>query len=247
MTGVSVRADGVDLEAPTLIEGLPGVGLVGKIATEHLIDEFDMVHYANVRCEGLPRLGVYQRGERAVNPPVRLYADEATDLLVLASDVPISATVATNFASCVTDWLEREDALPVYVSGLPTEDKSAPPACFGVATGTAGTLLSEIDVDPPQQDGGISGPTGALLHEAADRETDSIGVVVESDPQFPDPEAACAMIETVLEPLAEVSVDVDVLRERAAQIREQRQQLAEQLQSADADESTQAQPLRMFQ
>jgi uncharacterized protein len=247
MAGIRVRTEDVQLSEPTLLEGLPGVGLVGKIATEHLIDEFDMVHYASVRCEGLPRLGVYQQGDRAVKPPVRIYADEAHDLLALSSDVPISASIATNFARCVTDWLTDEDVLPIYVSGLPTEEKQTPPASYGVATGSTGSLLDEIDVGVPQQDGGISGPTGALLHEAADRGADSVGAIVQSDPRFPDPEAASVIIETVLEPLADVDIDVDALREQAAEIREQRQALAEQLQSADVDESTQAKPLRMFQ
>lgn len=247
MTGVTVRNETIELTEPTLIEGLPGVGLVGKIATEHLIEEFEMVHYASVRCEGLPRLGVYQQGQRAVKPPVRIYADEQADLLVLSSDVPISASVATSFANCVTDWLLEEAVLPIYVSGLPVEEKSTPPACYGVATGAAGAMLDEIDIATPSQDGGISGPTGALLHEAADRGVDGIGVIVESDPQFPDPEAATAMIESVLKPLVGASFDVAPLREQATQIREQRQQLAEQLQNADIDESTQAKPLRMFQ
>ena len=30
-----------DLEDPILIEGLPGVGHVGKLAAEHLLEEFD--------------------------------------------------------------------------------------------------------------------------------------------------------------------------------------------------------------
>jgi Uncharacterized protein (ATP-grasp superfamily) len=35
------RVADVNLEDPTLIEGLPGVGHVGKLAAEHLLDEYD--------------------------------------------------------------------------------------------------------------------------------------------------------------------------------------------------------------
>jgi len=247
MAGITVHAEEIALSEPMLVEGLPGLGLVGKIATDHLIDEFDMTHYANVRCQGLPRMGIYQQDDRAVKPPVRIYADEETDLLALESDVPVSASAAKNFASCVTDWLEEQGAFPIYVSGFPDNEQNSPPSCYGVATGTAGSLLDEIDVAPPTQDGGVSGPTGALLHEAADRRVDGVGVIVESNPQFPDPEAASVVIESAVEPLAGIDVDVEVLRETATQIREQREQLAQQLQQADIDESTQAQPLRMFQ
>ncbi len=35
MTRIRTRGLEIDLDSPTLIEGFPGVGLVGKIATDH--------------------------------------------------------------------------------------------------------------------------------------------------------------------------------------------------------------------
>ena len=35
MATISLVDEGLSLDAPTLIEGFPGVGLVGKIATDH--------------------------------------------------------------------------------------------------------------------------------------------------------------------------------------------------------------------
>lgn len=54
----------LDLESPLLVEGLPGVGLVGKIATSHLVDHFGMEEYASCHCDGLPRAAVYEEGIR---------------------------------------------------------------------------------------------------------------------------------------------------------------------------------------
>ena len=46
MASIDRLVEDVALDSPTLIEGFPGVGLVGKIAADHLIDSFEMTHYA---------------------------------------------------------------------------------------------------------------------------------------------------------------------------------------------------------
>ena len=248
MAHVNVVADEVTLDEPTLVEGLPGVGLVGKLATDHVVEQFDMTYYASIDCEGLPRISVYEEGSRRVRPPVRLYADADRDLVALQSDVPVSASTASEFASCVTDWLADRNATPIYLSGLPKEKEPGEiPSLYGVATGDAGARLDDHGVDSPSERGAVSGPTGALLHEAAARDLDAYGLVVESDPQFPDPEAAHVLIEKGIAPLTDLDVATDHLVERAEEISEQKAQLAQRMGEAETDESSQAQPLRMFQ
>ncbi|PSP55740.1 3-isopropylmalate dehydratase [Halobacteriales archaeon QS_1_67_19] len=248
MTNVTVLEDGVALEEPTLVEGLPGIGLVGKLATDLLVEQFEMTYYASVDCDGLPSIAVYEEDSRNLRPPVRIYADEQRDLLALQSDVPVSAAAASDFASCVTEWLANRDATPVYMSGLPQEKQPDQiPTLYGVATGEEGTRLDDHDVDRPGDRGAISGPTGALLHEAGARDMDALGFIVESDPKFPDPEAARILIENGIKPLTGIEIDTGDLVERAEEIREQKEQLAQQMQEADPEESSQAQSIRMFQ
>ena len=247
MARIERRAE-VELDAPTLIEGLPGLGLVGKLATDHLVDQFEMTYYASVHCEGLPGVGVYREGDRIVRPAVRLYADAERDLLALQSDVPVSASAAPDFAECITGWIDAQDALPVYFSGYPGQSEADPRPVFGVATtDDAAERLVDLDVAAPSENGAVGGPTGALLERAAETGVDGIGLIVESDPQFPDPEAAAALIEQGIGPLAGVDADVSELRDRAEEIRAQKEQLARRMQQAATDASPQAQPIRMFQ
>ncbi|WP_115862841.1 proteasome assembly chaperone family protein [Halorussus litoreus] len=248
MARVTVVADDVQLDEPTLVEGLPGVGLVGKLATDHVVDQFDMTYYASIDCEGLPRISVYEEGSREVRPPVRLYADAERDLVALQSDVPVSASTATEFADCVTEWLVDNDGTPIFLSGLPREKEPGEiPSLYGIATGSAGQQLDDHDVGLPPERGAVSGPTGALIHEAAARDLDAYGLVVQSDPKFPDPEAAHILIEKGISPLTDLSIETDHLVERAEDISEQKEQLAQRMGEAGSDESSQAQPLRMFQ
>jgi len=245
MARVEVMAEDVALDDPTLIEGLPGVGLVGKIVADHLITTFEMDYYAAIRCEGVPQAAVY-RGERsALRPPVRLHADEERDLLVLQSDVPVSPSDATGFASCITSWLDDNDVTPLYLSGLPDQTDNVP-EIYGVSTGDGDGLLDDAGIVPPAEDGLVSGPTGALLYHAGQADLDSVGLIAETNPKFPDPEAARAMLDAGVEPIAGIDVDTDALVERAEEIQDAREQLAQRMQQAD-DESSQAEPLRMFQ
>ena len=246
MAGISVHAD-LELESPTLVEGLPGVGLVGKIATDHLVETLDMTRYASVSCEGLPKLGVYAAGERDVRPPVRLYADEESNLLALQSDVPVSPQAAPEFADCITGWLAAEDVTPIYCSGYASEERSTPPDLFGVATGGAGDRLDDLEIATPDEHGAISGPTGALVAAASERDLPGYGIVVESNPQFPDPEAARVLIQDGIAPLADIEVDTEALVEQAEDVQERREELAKKLQEAQQEASSEAKPLRMYQ
>jgi len=246
MAHVQIVADGIDLESPTLVEGLPGAGLVGKIAVDHLVGELDMTYYGALHCKGLPRVAVYERDSSTLRPPVRLYADEGTNLIVLQSDAPISPKQATEFASCVTGWLDANDVFPVYLSGL-AEDTEGTPELYGVATGSAESRLDEGGIVPPRGGGMISGPTGALLHRAIETGLDSVGLIVQTDPRFPDPEAARTVLEHGVKPIVDIEVDTDRLIEQADEIQQAREQLAKRLQDMDIEESTQAQPIRGFQ
>lgn len=244
MAHVDVHAD-LDLDSPTLVEGLPGAGLVGKIAADHLVEQFDMTFFASCFCEGLPQVAVYRADSTETMPPVRIYADETRDLLVLQSDVPVSPSQANAFAGCLTGWFLEEDVFPLFLSGLP-EAKDGVPEVFGIATNGASDRLDDAGIAPPDEAGLISGPTGALIHEANVQGLPAVCLVAETEAQFPDPEAARAVITHGIEPLTGIEVETDSLVEQAEKIREARERLAKQVQGG-GDESTEAKPIKGFQ
>jgi len=157
----------------------------------------------------------------------------------------VSPSDATGFASCITGWLDTNDVTPLYLSGLPDQSDTAPEV-YGVSTGEGERLLDDAGIVPPAEGGLVSGPTGALLYHAGQEGLDSMGLIADTNPQFPDPEAARALLEGGVEPLAGIDVDTDALVDQAEEIQDAREQLAKQMQQAD-DESSQAEPLRMFQ
>ena len=85
-----------------------------------------------------------------------------------------------------------------------------------------------------------------MLADALERDRDAIGLIVESDPQFPDPEASRTLIVNGIDPVAGTETSTDGLVDQATEIRDAKQQLAERMRQA-SEESTQAEPLKMYQ
>jgi len=245
MAHVIEHVDGLGVDSPFLVEGLPGVGLVGKIAADHLVTQWDVTHVASVHCDGIPDVAVYAEGDYEVRPPLRIYADRDRNLLVLQSDVPVTPTGANGFADCVVEWFDAHDVTPVFLTGLPAE-KDGVPAMYGIGVGAGGDSLAANDVDPPSEAGMISGPTGALLAEADEQDLDAIGLVVQANPKFPDPEAARVLLTKGVGPLTGIEVDTEKLVEQAEEIADARERLAQRMQEA-SQESSQAQPVGMYQ
>lgn len=245
MARVSIERDDISLDSPILVEGIPGLGLVGKIAADHLVETLEMPHYASCFCEGLPEVAVYEPDDARVRPPVRIHAAPEEDLLVLQSDVPISPSSAREFATCVTGWFAEHDVFPLFISGIQRyEDDQT--RLYGVATGDAASELEAHGLGLPGERGVVTGPTGALLYQAEVQNLNSLGLIVEASPQFPDPGAAKQILDEAILDIADIDIDTEVLLERAQEISEARERLAQQMQQSD-DESSRARPLGMFQ
>jgi uncharacterized protein len=58
---------------PILIEGFPGIGLVGNIASQYIVHELDMTYLGAMNSKFFPPLAVLLGG--VVNMPVRIYED----------------------------------------------------------------------------------------------------------------------------------------------------------------------------
>jgi uncharacterized protein len=242
-----------------LVEGFPGMGLVGKIAVDYLVETLETVHFADVHCDALPKAAAFRGGDAGLHTPVRLHADTERDLVVLQSDVQVSPDAAYELAGCLAGWIDETDTLPLYVAGIAAEEEqtdsemATPPATEretrlrGMAVGDAAARLDETDLPNPEVPGLVSGPTGALLAHAMETDTPAVGVVADTHPKFPDPGAAKAVLERAVEPLANVDVAVDDLAQQAERVRRAKQQLAAQLSQADDEKSSKATPLRMYQ
>lgn len=241
---VNYLDESIELNNPYLVEGFPGIGLVAKIAADHIVRQLDMDLYAEIYSDQTSSVTVFD-GDGALRSAIRIYASEEENLLVLKSDAPVSSD-ASSLMQELNEWMQKNGIRPLYQLGVPVNQKPQNPEVKGVYTGSAEKTVRNAGLKEPDGFGIVAGPTGGLLERALEMEIDAVGLMVESDPQFPDPLAAKKLIDQGVKPITGVDIDTQQLKDSAEEIRERKKQLAQQIQEAEDHEKSQAHPSEMY-
>lgn len=215
-----------DLEDPVLIEGLPGVGHVGKLVAEHLLEEKESELVRRVYSEFLPPQVTVGDDGRASLVCIELHALtlDGQDVLVLTGDYQAQDNVGhyrltDAFLDVAAEFgVERVFAL----GGVPTGELIEEYAVLGAATSTdfvdeledAGVEFRE---DEPA--GGIVGTSGLLLGLGGRRGFETTCLMGETSGYLVDPKSAQALLE-VLQTVLDFEVDFSSLEERAEEMEE---------------------------
>ena len=218
----------VDADAPTLIEGLPGVGHVGKLAAEHLVEEFDGELVRRVyTTEFPPQVSVGEDGLAELTHAEFHHVDTGdAELLVLTGDHQAATndghyTVTDAFLDVAESFGTRE---VFALGGVPTgeliEDDEYD--VLGAVTDAAdrdrlGEAGVEFREDEPA--GGIVGVSGLLLGLGARRGFDAACLMGETSGYLVDPKSAQAVLE-VLQDVIGFEVDFADLEDRAEEMEE---------------------------
>jgi uncharacterized protein (TIGR00162 family) len=214
-----------DVTEPALIEGLPGVGHVGKLAVEHLLEELDGELVRRVYSTHLPPQVAVEDGiaELACAEIHALDAD-GTDLLVLTGNhqagdgighYGLAATFLDIAGSFGTEMVYTLGGVPTgeliqeydVIGAVNTPDRRDPLEDAGV----------EFREDEPA--GGIVGVSGLLLGLGGRRDVSAACLMGETSGYLVDPKSAQAVLETLQE-LLEFEVDFSSLESRAEEMEE---------------------------
>jgi len=234
------------VESPTLIEGLPGHGMVASIAVDRITDQLDLTHRGSVHSEDLPPVTTFQDGR--VRDLVRVYAGSDPDLLTLQSDVPIPPEAFDSLGTCILKDLVDSFGRGVFLAGVPASDEEDHGEVSAVATtDELEAALTDAGIDLTEGAGIVGGVTGALAQACYHEDVPAAVLIVRANPYFPDPTAAKVLIEDALEPLVEFDIDTAELEEQAAEIRQGKQQIASQLKQQQESGGSQPQGRSMFQ
>lgn len=235
------RTDAVEVESPTLIEGLPGLGLVASIAVDQVTSQLGLEYYGQVRCPALPPVASYDAGR--VQDLVRVYAGKDPAVMTLRSDLVIPPKAFGELSQCVLSDLATEFDRAIFLAGAPARNEDEIGDVIGIATtDEVETQVREAGIELAEGSGLVGGVTGALVNGCYEQEVPAAVLVVKAHPQLPDPGAAQSVIENALEPLVEFDIDTTELQEQSEQIRSQLEQIAQQYQQA-AQEGQEQQPV----
>jgi hypothetical protein len=217
---IEVVAD-VELDDPVFLEGLPGVGHVGKLAAEHLLEELESTLVRRVYSHDLPpQVDVGDEGvAELTHAEFHAVETEGRDLLVLTGDHQAQSNeghyrLASAFLD-IADEFGCEDAYAL--GGVPTGELIDEYGVLGAATSeTRVEALEDVGVEFREDEpaGGIVGVSGLVLGLGGRRGMDAACLMGETSGYLVDPKSARAVLE-VLEAMFDLDVDYESLEERA--------------------------------
>lgn len=225
---VKIITKPIKSENPVLIEGFPGIGLVGNIASQQIIDELEMTYIGSIDSRYFPPIAILYEG--LINMPVRVYESEEFNLIIVVSDIPINPSVSYDISKAIVEWAESINTKEIIsIAGIATMSENH--KVFGAATNTE--MLERIkDKVEVFQMGTISGISGSFMAECLIRGIPAISLLGATQSQNPDPRAAAVVIE-VLNSLYGFAIDTENLIEQAERIEIEMQKLAEEVKTTE--------------
>lgn len=225
------RTRAIDGENPTLIEGLPGMGLVASIAVDQVRRGLDLAEVGHLRSDAFPPVASFEHG--LVDEAVRVYGATDPEVMTLHSRIPIPEMAVRALASCVLQDLAHEFSRAIFLVGAPAQSEDELGELTGVATTeTQRKELEAAGVPLAEEAGTIGGATGALFRACYRSNVPALALIVRCRPKIPDPGAAQSVIEEGLERLVDFDIDTSDLRERDQEIQSRLEQVAQQYQQA---------------
>ncbi|THE62737.1 proteasome assembly chaperone family protein [Salinadaptatus halalkaliphilus] len=213
----------VELDDPVLVEGLPGVGHVGTLAAEHLLEELDeeCTLVRRVYSQEFPPQVSIEDGVseltcaelHAVSPA------DGRDLLVLTGDHQAQTNKGHyQLTSAFLDLAEEFGVNEVFaLGGVPTGELIEEYAVVGAVSDELMLERFEdagVEFRENEPAGGIVGVSGLLLGLGERRGFETACLMGETSGYLVDPKSARAVLEC-LEALLEFDLEYDSLDERA--------------------------------
>jgi len=175
------------LNKPILIEGMPGIGNVGKIAADMLVEQLKAEKIISFFSYCLPNSVFVKENNMVELPKIELFHKRIgkQDFLFLVGDVqPVNEEDSYKFAQCVVDTLVKKGCKEIIaLGGIGLQELPAKPKLY--CTGNEKTLIDELVKQGANNKlygfvGPIMGITGLLLGLTKDKKIRSAAVLIET-------------------------------------------------------------------
>ncbi len=228
-----------NLKGSTFICGLPGVGLVGNIVANFLINNLKLEQIGIIDGDNFPSISVVKDG--VPNHPMRLYAGEqvcnngkCNQIVICVSDFVPPTALTKDLVKCIFDWA-KDEGCTSFITGegfstSPNDDEKDSIVYGITSTKSSMNWISDAKVTPFEF-GTIGGFTGVMLNEGRLRSLNVLGLLAEVEEDIPDARAASKIIEAIDKLLLEIDLDPKPLLEEAASLEKELQKVTEQVPS----------------
>ena len=232
------------LKVPVLIEGLPGMGYVGKLAADHLIEELHAEKLAELHSPHFPHHVVIEANGtlRPLRSEFYLAHADGKEMTILVGDVqPISPEGHYEMAECILDLAEQFGVKRIFTLGGYATGRypKAKPKVVGVGDPK---LLEEFrarGVTVEEGGGPIIGAAGLLVGLGKLRGMSGVCLLGETHGMVVDHSAAQAVLEVLMDVLG-LKVDMSALERRAKETERTLERIQREIELREHREKQQA-------
>ncbi len=183
-----------DLKNPLLIEGFPGIGLVGTISASYLAEKLGMELMGYLVSDKFPPITAVHN--YAPLYPARIYKSKKHNLIVLFSEFVIPISIVHKLAHAIVEWSAKrkiKQIISLGGIGLKGEQETV----FGIASQPDLTKMLEKNGVKLIKEGATTGVSGVLLAECAAKNVPAISLLAEAKPNYLDPRGAALVLDAV--------------------------------------------------
>lgn len=176
------------LKSPVFIEGLPGIGNVGKVAVDFLIDELKAKKLYEITSYSFPHSVFVNEDNLVELPIVEVFYRQSSgksDLLLLGGDVqPVDEVSSYEFSDRILDMAQQFGVREIItLGGIGLNDIPKKPKVY--CTGNSKKIIDAYKSDLVSNKlygvvGPIVGVSGLLLGLASKRKIDAISFLAET-------------------------------------------------------------------
>ncbi len=193
---------------PIIIEGFPGLGLIGTICTEYLINHLNAQSIGTIWSKDIMPIAAVHKG-RLIQPLEIFYAEKEN--IVIVHSISNVQGIEWDLAKSVTDLAQKLKARQIIsLEGLMGQS-SETKAYFYSQNAEAKQKMQGLKIEELQE-GIVMGITAALLLKNASIKT--VGIFAETASKLPDSRSAAKIIE-ILDSYLSLNIDIKPLLKTA--------------------------------
>ena len=212
---------------PLFIIGFTGVGLIGTIVANELIEQLQMQQIGYVLSEDLPPITLFYEG--VLQHPFRLYYSKEHNIIVSICEVPFNPGSYIDLSRTLMDWaLHHKIQDVICLQGMADEsfqisDKN-PPVYGAAEKEILDKILTQGVIKPPS--GVLLGAEAAMLNECLNNQLNGAVFLTPANPKYPAPEGAAIIMEKIAE-IYKFPIKLDTLLKQSDEIKKSLLELAQ--------------------
>lgn len=207
----------ISLKNPVVIEGFPGLGLVGTISASYLVEKLKMDLVGYITSDQFPPLAAVHN--YTPQYPARIYASRKHNLIVLISEFIVPLPAIYDLTDAIWDFAKAKKASKIISLGgiaLKNDDGKV----FAITSNSK--LVADLErhhLVSLIKEGATTGVTGLLLVRGNIENYPIISFLAPAHGNYMDPKAAAVVLE-VLKSYLNLEFNTTELEKESALIEE---------------------------